>query len=129
MNSRTLNRAIDIAKALHPTIRNMRSCHVAFLVFKGKIIKIGFNSPKTHPFNLQHPYHHRDNSNSGLHAELSVCLKMQQDDLSKYSLIVIRHNLNMELAESKPCLGCQSIIKQFGIADVYYSTSYGIEKM
>jgi deoxycytidylate deaminase len=129
MNNRTLHRAIDIAKALHPTVRNMRSCHVAFLVFKGKIIRIGFNSNKTHPFNLQHPYYHKDKSESGIHAELAVCLKMQQDDLSKYSMIVIRHNLSMELAISRPCIGCQSVIRQFGITDVYYSTSYGIEKM
>ena len=129
MNSRTLNRAIDIAKALHPTVRNMRSCHVAFLVFKGKIIKIGFNKNKSHPRNLQHPYYHTDGSLPGIHAELDCCLKAGEDDLSKYSMIVIRHNLSMELAISKPCIGCQSVLKQFGITDVYYSTSYGIEKM
>jgi len=129
MNSYTLKRAIDIAKALHPTVQSMRSCHIAFVVAKSKIVKIGFNSPKTHPFNLQHPYHHKDNANSGLHAELAVCLKMRQDDLSNYEMIVIRHDNDGHLAISKPCQGCLSVLKQFGISDVYYSTRQGIEKL
>jgi len=126
MNLRTLNRAIDIAKALHPTVQSMRSCHVAFIVFKGKIVKIGFNKNRTHPFNKYHPYH---TETVGIHAELDSCLKMQQDDLSKYSMIVIRHNNEGQIAMSKPCGGCQSIIKRFGITDVYYSTSTGMVKL
>ena len=127
MNSRTLNRAIDIAKALHPTVQSMRSCHISFLVLKSKIIKIGFNKDKSHPYNLIHPY--RGQINSGIHAELDVCIKMNMDNLERYSMIVIRHDNNMQLAMSKPCIGCQSVLKQFGITDVYYSTSNGIESL
>ena len=126
MNSRILKRAIDIAKALHPTVQSMRSCHISFLVLKSKIIKIGFNKDRTHPINSKFDYRSID---GGIHAELDLCLKMRQDDLSKYSMVVIRHDNNMNLTLSRPCIGCQSVLKQFGITDVYYSTKDGIEQL
>ena len=127
MNNTVLKRTIQIAFNVSPLNIEGRCSHVAFLVKSGKIIKIGFNRYKTVPITQYHPYH------PGLvckHAEVDVIFKAQKDDLSNYELVVVRINRNGKLAMSKPCTGCQSIIKQFGIKNVWYSTPDGtMEKM
>ena len=110
-----------------PTNRELRTSHVSFLVKNGKIKHIGWNKHRTHPKSLNHPYHDGD---VFLHAELDVCIKSEREDLSDFEIVVIRIDRNGKMCNSKPCRGCQSVLKQFGIKYVYYSTNIGIvEKM
>lgn len=96
----------------------MRTSHVAFLIKKGKIVHIGWNKNKTHPYNLYHPYH---DGNVGLHAELDVCLKSGLEALCDYKMVVIRIDREGKMCNSRPCRGCQSLIKQMGLDEVWYS--------
>ena len=58
VNIKTIKRTIEIAHALCPINKNgLRTSHVAFLVRKNKIVKIGFNKNRTHPEINKHPYH------------------------------------------------------------------------
>lgn len=122
MNQQLIKRTVEIAYAMTPTIRELRTTHVSFLIKSGKIVHIGWNKKRTHPFNLQHPYHE---GFVGLHSELDVCLKSGKDDLSGYEIVVIRVNRNDKLTMSKPCNGCASVLKQFGIKDIWYSNNDG----
>lgn len=127
MNTKIIPRAIAIAYALCPVNRELRCSHVSFLVKGGKILHIGWNKNKTHPLNLRHPYH---DGTVGLHAEMDVCIKSGLEDLSNFDLVVIRIDREGKITNSKPCSGCQSVIKQFGIRETWFSNSDGMmEKM
>jgi len=123
MNSKILKRTVDIAKAMCPLNLEHRCSHIAFLIKCGKIVHIGTNSCKSHPETLKYDY--KNHQLVGLHAELSVCMKIGKEDLRDFKMVVIRFNRNNKMANSKPCCGCQSVIKQFNVGEVWYSTDIG----
>lgn len=127
VKEKLVKRATQIALALSPQSRGLRRSHVAFLIKKGKIEKIGLNKAKTHPKIPEHPYHE---GHVGIHAELDCILKVDKEDFSDYKMLVLRVGRDNKLMMSKPCSGCQSLLKQFSISDVWYSNSKGeIEKL
>jgi tRNA(Arg) A34 adenosine deaminase TadA len=125
---RTIKKSIDIAHALCPTNwQNVNNSHIAFLVKKNKIVKIGWNRKRTHPKIAKHPYH---DGYVGTHAELDVILKSGLDNLDDHSMIVLRVDRKGRLANSKPCPGCLSLIKSYNVNQVFYSDTEGnIEKL
>lgn len=123
MNRKIIIRTVDIAMALCPLNLEHRCSHIAFLIRCGKIIHIGTNSCKSHPETLKYDY--KDHQKVGIHAELSVCMKSGKENLKDYSMVVLRVDRKGNLANSKPCCGCQSVIKQFNIGEVWYSDSKG----
>ena len=123
MNRKIISRTVDIAMALCPLNLEHRCSHIAFLIRRGKIIHIGTNSCKSHPETLKYAY--KDHQKVGIHAELNVCMKSGKENLKDYSMVVLRVDRKGNLANSRPCCGCQSVIKQFSIGDVWYSDSKG----
>ena len=123
MNVKTINRTIDIAKAICPLNLEHRCSHMAFLIRCGKIVHIGTNSCKSHPETLKYDY--KDHQKVGMHAELAVCMKSGKDNLKDYTMIVLRVDRTGKLANSKPCCGCQSVIQQFDVGEVWYSDNKG----
>ena len=123
MNRKIISRTVDIAMAMCPLNLEHRCSHIAFLIRCGKIIHIGTNSCKSHPETLKYDY--KDHQKVGIHAELSVCMKSGKENLKDYSMVVLRVDRKGNLANSRPCCGCQSVIKQFNIGDVWYSDSKG----
>jgi tRNA(Arg) A34 adenosine deaminase TadA len=128
MKPRILKRAVETAHALCPTNwKNVNNSHVAFLVKKNKIVKIGWNRKRTHPEISKHPYH---DGYVGTHAELDVILKSGLEDLNDHSMIVLRVDKKGRLANSKPCPGCLSLLKSYNVEEVFYSDTEGnIEKL
>ena len=128
MKPRILKRAVETAHALCPTNwKNVNNSHVAFLVKKNKIVKIGWNRKRTHPEISKHPYH---DGYVGTHAELDVILKSGLEDLNDHSMIVLRVDRKGRLANSKPCPGCLSLLKSYNVEKVFYSDTEGkIEKL
>lgn len=123
MNVKTINRTIDIAKAMCPLNLEHRCSHMAFLIRCGKIVHIGTNSCKSHPETLKYDY--KDHQKVGIHAELAVCMKSGKENLKDYTMIVLRVDRTGKLANSKPCGGCQSVIQQFDVGEVWYSDNSG----
>lgn len=123
LNNRIISRMAQVAKALCPANHDMRCCHVAFLIKKGRVFKIAFNAKKSHPSVLKFDYKRHQQHTT--HAELAVCLKSGLDYLVDYKMLVLRINSQGKLTSSKPCVGCQSVIKQFGIEEVYFSGADG----
>jgi tRNA(Arg) A34 adenosine deaminase TadA len=128
MKPRILKRAVETAHALCPTNwKNVNNSHIAFLVKKNKIVKIGWNRKRTHPKISKHPYH---DGYVGTHAELDVILKSGLDSLDDHSMIVLRVDRKGRLANSKPCPGCLSLLKSYNVDEVFYSDGEGkIEKL
>ncbi len=128
MKPRILKRAVETAHALCPTNwKNVNNSHIAFLVKKNKIVKIGWNRKRTHPEISKHPYH---DGYVGTHAELDVILKSGLEDLNDHSMIVLRVDRKGRLANSKPCPGCLSLLKSYNVDEVFYSDGEGkIEKL
>ena len=128
MKPRILKRAVETAHALCPTNwKNVNNSHVAFLVKKNKIVKIGWNRKRTHPEISKHPYH---DGYVGTHAELDVILKSGLEDLNDHCMIVLRVDRKGRLANSKPCPGCLSLLKSYNVEEVFYSDTEGnIEKL
>lgn len=68
---------------------------------------------------------------SGLCAELDVCLKFglthkeSVADMSGLTLAVVRINKDGSVGMSKPCNGCQNLIKQCGFEKVLYTLNDG----
>lgn len=128
MKPRILKRAVETARALCPiNWKNVNNSHIAFLVKKNKIVKIGWNRKRTHPEISKHPYH---DGYVGTHAELDVILKSGLDSLDDHSMIVLRVDRKGRLANSKPCPGCLSLLKSYNVDEVFYSDGEGkIEKL
>lgn len=122
MKQGVLNKAKQIAHSLCPTNREIRTSHIAFLIKSNIIEKIGINKKRTHPETKNHPYHE---GVVGIHAELDCLLKMDKEDLSDYNMLIIRVDNNGKLNMSKPCKGCQSLLEQFNIKEVWYSDFKG----
>jgi hypothetical protein len=122
VKEKVVKRAVQIAKNLCPVNREMRSSHIAFLIKSNTIEKIGTNKRRTHPEISKHPYHE---GHVGIHAELDCLLKMDKEDLSYYKMLVLRIDRNESLTMSKPCSGCQSLLSQFNLKEIWYSDKNG----
>lgn len=122
MKDKVIFKAIQIARSLYPTNKENKNSHIAFLIKSNIIEKIGVNKRRTHPEIFKHPYH---DGYVGIHAELDCILKLDKEDLSEYKMLVLRIDRKNKIAMSKPCLGCQSLIKQFNIGEVWFSDRNG----
>ena len=122
MRQKLIKRAIQIAQNLCPVNKEMRASHIAFLIKSNKIEKIGINKRRTHPEISKHPYHE---GHVGIHAELDCLLKIDKEDLSSYKMLVLRIDRNENLTMSKPCSGCQSVLSQFNLKEIWYSDRNG----
>lgn len=119
-------RLTDLARALV----NKKHRHVSFVTRRNKIVSVGINNiNKTHTKNLKYNYIGRENKDIrqevGIHSELSAALKMGEEDLRKHNLINVRINKNGKIDMSKPCRGCQDLIRQLNFNKVFYTNKHG----
>jgi len=100
----------------------LRCWHVAFILKRNKIISIGVNVNKTHPWNLKYKY---DSYKTGTCAELAAVIKSKSEDHCNHTMIVTRVNRNGILDNSRPCKGCQFLINQLKFKEVWFTNSNG----
>lgn len=104
----------------------------AVLIYKGKVMSVGWNSTKTSPLQRQlNRYRGYDvdasEAHNTLHAEVA-CLTKARDldiDWGRASIFVYRIKKDESAGLARPCKGCQALIKSMGIKNVYYSTENG----
>jgi deoxycytidylate deaminase len=114
---------------------------VAAIRVKNKIISMGYNDMKTHPFQQEYSknehaiYWHAETR--AIHNALRVA---NENDLKRSTLFVVRSKKSVYNDKhydvcglAKPCEGCMKAIKQYGIKKVVYScdamineTSYAV---
>jgi len=127
MNKRTkkIFRDLTSVAAATPKVANHRLA--AAIVSKGKIISIGSSSYKSSPFQKKYA---ADEHKIFLHAEISAIKKalrsLTVDELKATSLYVCRVK-SRGWGNSKPCIGCQRAIVEFGIKNVWYTTESGLK--
>ena len=101
----------------------------AAIVQKNRIISVGQNSYKSHPFQKRFG---KTTDSIFLHAETSAIVKaikeLDTTDLSNCDLYICRmkrcsRNLNDIYGLAKPCIGCARAITEFGIRNVFYTTN------
>lgn len=100
----------------------------AIVVHKHKIISSGYNSKnKCHRLQAQlNKKRFEDPSCGSIHAELAALLPLlHKRDLKGASIYTYREYSNGQLAISRPCKSCMSIIKKLGIKKIYYTTQDG----
>lgn len=120
-----------VAQALDP-VAGARVA--AFLVYKRDVIAVGFNKPKTHPFQMRHS---KNDLAIYLHAEtdcINNALRNYSNEvLSKSVMYILRarysdndHKLFIR-GLARPCRGCNNCIEKYAIKQVYYTTDEGYE--
>lgn len=110
----------------------------AVLIYKGKVMSVGWNSTKTSPLQRQlNRYRGYDvdasEAHNTLHAEVA-CLTKARDldiDWGRASIFVYRVKKDGSPGLSYPCKGCMALIKSMGIKNIYFSTEngWGYEKI
>lgn len=98
----------------------------------GRVMSVGYNRPKTDPFiagltksariDKMYPSSKTSWMSCNIHAETSAIKKLKSD---VDTIVVIRRDLNGNLAMAKPCNVCMVAIRQTSIKKVYYSNSEG----
>jgi len=106
-----------------------RTFHTTFIIKKNKIQKIGINNNKTHPANLKYNYYSKNGADLrsmvGIHSELSAILKYGREDCSDCIFVNIRIDRKGNTTISKPCRGCQDLLKQIGFKKLYFTNDLG----
>lgn len=102
------------------------------IVYKGRIVSIGTNKKKSHPFQAR--FGETEHS-IFLHAEISAIKnalrEISIDDMKKADLYVCRVKKEKQYSKqfvcgiAKPCCGCERAIVEFGIKNVYYTNNEG----
>lgn len=85
----------------------------SIIVYKGKVMGLGFNSTKTHP--------RSNHSHSMTHAELSAILNSRLEDFTGCSIFVYRELKNGSPAPSFPCGHCFKMLKSLGFKEILYT--------
>ena len=100
--------------------------HFSFIVRKNKILSVGWNDTKTNPLSNKFDYW-----TDSTHSELSAIKRYEYDlDILKDCVMYnIRLNKARQLVLSKPCDGCQQLIKHFRVGYLIYSTHQGFLRL
>ena len=108
-------------EAREKALANGRAYHLAAILRrKGKVVKIGVNTSKTHPrFTRNYP---DGTQRSNMHAEMSVLRFSQPGD----TLEVLRcRKSDGGFTIAKPCRWCMEHIRAAGISQVRYTNRGG----
>lgn len=98
----------------------------AAIVYKGKIVSIGFNQLKTHPFAAKYG---KNADAIYLHAEHDAINKakrrLNEVELKKSTLVIVRvkaeNDGKITFGIAKPCAGCAQCISDHKIGTVVYT--------
>lgn len=131
-----LNKFFNIAKNLSLLSKFDTYRFGAVITLKDKVITKGYNSPKSHPiqkyYNDKFKHFINDNSQHGIHAEMSALNELKQIikntniDVKKLQITIYRSDKEGNSKMARPCAGCMAAIKEIGIPIVNYTTPNGI---
>lgn len=97
------------------------------IIYKRRLIATGVNSYKSHPMMINNGYREEQ---IYLHSEADVIKNalrlISQEQLAKSSLYIVRVKRGSDnqwvYGNAMPCLGCRSLIAQYNIKEVEYTT-------
>ena len=104
-------------------VPNSNKRHFSYIVRRSKIISFGWNngwksSPLSNKFGCRF---------DAIHSELAAIRNFPYpvSELGRYQLINVRLNAKKELANSRPCQHCLTMLMYFGMTDIVYSSCKG----
>jgi hypothetical protein len=133
LNIVKFKRLEEISKSLVDYNSSKRCHHFSFVLYKNRIISIGYNSQKTHPVNLKN---RKKSLKTGedfsdqkyVCSEFSAINKlknMTNIDSKKCVLVNLRYNRNGKVDMSKPCMSCENLLKYFNFKKVIWTNNNG----
>jgi len=133
-NKLFFRRLEDTALSLIDWTDAKRCRHFSFVIYKKRVVSIGWNSSKTHPTNL---LNRKVSVKTGedfseqkyVCSELSAINKLKRltnIDTKKCVLINMRYDRNKKLAFAKPCMSCKSLLQYHEFKSVLYTNSEGV---
>lgn len=106
-----------------------RCRHFSFVLDGNRIVAVGTNTRKTHPANLLYGYVNRSmesiSSLVGTHSELRAALLAGPENCRGLTLVNVRVDRNGRLAQSRPCRGCEEMIREAGFSEVWHTDDEG----
>ncbi len=87
------------------------------IVRKGEELGGGFNINRTHPKSMT--------DFRMLHAEVSAVVNAGEEDLTGAVVYVYRETNGGAIAASRPCKGCEALLRSLGVKTVHYTTTNG----
>lgn len=122
MKPKLERRLLDISKRLID-IPNGKNKHFSFIIYKNKILSIGFNDYFTTHTKCKELGYRFD----AMHSELSAVLKFRgsKKTLGQCVLVNTRINSFGQIGMSKPCHCCIRLIEQIGFKRVWYTNADG----
>lgn len=102
----------------------------SILVYKNKVISVGYNMKKSHPYQKilnKYGKYNQDKINNYLHSEINCLLNVKDLDVNwnKVYIFIYREDKNGSLAMCKPCSSCVNALKGIGIKKVFYTDKNG----
>lgn len=91
---------------------------VGAVIAKKKPVGAASNKAKTHP-RFANPYNSLRNS---IHAEIRAIINCGMDNIKGSYIYVYRQHKNGTPAFARPCPNCLTILKEYGIRKVYFTT-------
>lgn len=100
------------------------------LVYKNKVISVGYNMKKSHPYQKilnKYGKYNQDRINNYLHSEINCLLSVKDLNINwnKVYIFIYREDKNGNLAMCKPCSSCVNALKEIGIKKVFYTDKNG----
>ena len=103
---------------------NRQKKHTSLVLYKKRIIAVGFNHFKSHPKARELGYTFDE-----MHSELDAFRKIPKQFLGKKLILVnARYNKFGHMRMSKPCCICESWCREI-FHRIYYTTNEGIQKL
>lgn len=120
-----------VARSLALTSPHHKARVGAIIVDSGDIVAVGSNGNKSHP--LQQKYNRlrfREDDVSGMdhlmHAEIAALVKARGNyDPVHAAVYVYRIMKNGSWGMARPCTGCIAALVDFGVKQMYYTTTDG----
>lgn len=102
------------------------------VVYKNKVVSVGYNSQKTHPVQKKYNVFRGIPSNNlgKVHAETKALSMLLEADLdwNNVTVYTYREHKDGSLAMARPCNSCMQLMKNLGIRKICYSTDMGFAK-
>jgi deoxycytidylate deaminase len=123
-NSSFFRRLEDTALSLIDWNESKRCRHFSFVIYKKRVVSIGWNSSKTHPTNL---INRKISAKTGedFSEQKYVCSELNAINKLK-RLTNIKYDRNKKLAFAKPCMSCKSLLKYNEFKSVLYTNDRGV---
>lgn len=125
------SRSIEFARAAFDPEPAMRVQVFSMAWYKGRVLAMGQNKPKTHPLNLINILRFNTGEihrNKCICAELNLFLKLKRTtnvSFDKLTICNVRLDKNGQIKNSRPCLSCDNLLKYTKPKKLFYTNEGG----